>query len=209
MKKLTKLLALAALGLASFSVPVLAVPTPYGSPGTINGATYTFTATGNGSVIAYFVDQSAGYGSVVGLSINGAAPTTWGLQNHASVYGSSFNMGTVATGDILRFVLDVSTSNGAGPPPSSYKLNSDASLNGGAQHIYSYAYGGDAGGTPIPAGTYVGFEDISPLTSGDLDYDDHQFVFTGPGLSVPDGGMTIMLLGLALSGLGYARRLVK
>jgi len=196
------------LGLASLAVPVLAIPTPYGAGGTINGATYTFTATGDGAITAYFVGRSAYYGSAVGLSINGAEPIVWGLKNiygpdNAFAYGKAFDMGTVKTGDILRFVLGVTTGDGA-----KFSLNSEASLNtDGSQHIYSYAYGGDAGGTPIPAGMYVGFED-KLLGSSDWDYNDHQFVFAGPGLSVPDGGITIMLLGIALGGLGYARRLI-
>jgi hypothetical protein len=185
----------------------MAVPIPYGNSGTVNPTTYTFTATGNGAVTAYFVGSSASYGSKVGLSINGAAPTSWVLQNHSNPYGTAANMGTVTSGDILRFVLDVSTSNGGGPPPSDYMLNSDASLNPlGANHIYSYAYGGDVGQTPIPAGTYIGFEDISPISGGDKDYNDHEFVFTGPGLNVPDGGVTLMLLGTAFAGLGVLRR---
>jgi hypothetical protein len=68
------------------------------------------------------------------------------------------------------------------------------------QHIYSTAFGGDA---TIPAGIYVGFEDLPD--GGDLDYDDHQFVFTGVS-AVPDGGSALALLGVALTGLGMIRR---
>jgi hypothetical protein len=208
-----KTLALAALGLVSFSDPVMAVPTPYGNPGTINPVTYTFTATGNGPITAYFVGQTAGYGSDIGLSINGAAPLIYGLQNHAvsSIYGASFVMGNVNAGDTLTFILRVSTGNAngpTGPGDLSYTLSSDSSQNpNGEHHIYSYAYGGDL---TIPAGTYIGFEDISPLNApgNDRDYDDHQFVFTGVrGVpSVPEGGLTITMLGMAVTGLGLLRR---
>ena len=37
----------------------------------------------------------------------------------------------------------------------------------------------------------------------------HLTVFCCPGTAVPDGGTTVMLLGLALSGLGAARRYLK
>lgn len=198
------------LGLIAAAAPVVAVPTPYGSPGTINPATYTFTAAADGEIVAYFVGQTAGYGSDIGLSINGADPLSFGLQNHAasSIYGAEFNMGTVQAGDVLRFVLRVSTSDFNGPPPVSYYLNSDASLNpNGENHVFSSSFAGDL---LIPAGTYIGFEDISPLNdpTNDRDYDDHQFVFTNvrSTSSVPDGGATAVLLGIAVAGLAYVRR---
>lgn len=218
-----KTLALAALGLISQSAPVMAVPTPYGNPGTINPVTYTFTATGTGPINAYFVGESAGYGSKIALSINGSTPlfSDFGLQNHTGAggtastpYGTMFFMGNVTIGDTLRFVMAVdSTGSGVYNGPATagavdYYLNSDASLNpSGANHIFSSAYAGDAF---IPAGTYVGFEDISPLTASnnDRDYNDHQFVFTGVrGVpSVPEGGLTITMLGMAVAGLGLLRR---
>ncbi|MFN0130228.1 MAG: VPDSG-CTERM sorting domain-containing protein [Verrucomicrobiales bacterium] len=181
----------------------------------INAATYTFTASGNGPVTAYFAGSTAGYGSVVGLSINGGPVTLWGLQNNSTALGTSFVMGNVSLGDNLEFIFSVDTGNSFGPADPdnpSYFLSSDENDNpvAGSQHIYSTAYaGGDFG---IPAGTYVGVEDISPLTDpdNDLDYDDHQFVFTGPGLSqVPEGGSAVALLGLALAGIGALRRRMK
>lgn len=215
-----KPLSLAAIGLISLSATVLAVPTPYGSPGTINPVTYSFTATGDGPITAYFVGESAGYGSTIGLSVNGGAIAfgSFGLQNHTGAggttstpYGTSFFMGNVAAGDVLRFVLAVDVQNYNGPATVGdvdYYLNSDASLNpGGENHIFASAYAGDA---LIPAGTYVGFEDISPLGApgNDRDYNDHQFVFVGVrGVpSVPEGGVTMVMLGMAVSGLGLLRR---
>lgn len=216
-------ISLAALALLSLCASVLAVPTQYGNPGTINPVTYTFTATGTGPIIAYFVGESAGYGSKIALSINGSTPlfSSFGLQNHtgnggtaSTPYGTMFNMGNVTIGDTLRFVMAVdATGSGVYNGPATvgdvdYYLNSDASLNpSGANHIFSSAYAGD---NIIPAGTYVGFEDISPLTASnnDRDYNDHQFVFTGVrGVpSVPEGGVTIVMLGMAIGSLGLLRR---
>lgn len=205
-KLLPNAVLLAALALA---VPASADPIPYPNGGTVNPVTYTFTAAATGDVIAYFVDQSAAYGSMVGLSINGAAPAMYGLQNHLSVYGSSFNMGSVNAGDTLRFVLAVSTSNGWGPPPADYYLNSDASWNpGGENFVYSTGFAGDAW---IPTGTYIGFEDIMPLEAGDRDYNDHQFVFTNVQATTnntPDNASTLALVGLATAGLVALRRRV-
>lgn len=207
-----KQLSLAAVGLVCLAAPAIALPTPYGSPGTVNPVMYSFVATGTGPVTAYFVGQTAGFGSKVGMSVNGGpvAFSDFGLQNHLSAYGDAFVLGNATAGDILRFILAVDMAGGIGPIVEGdvdYYLNSDPTLNpGGDNHVFSSAYAGDL---DIPAGTYVGFEDISPLSApgNDLDYDDHQFVFVGVrGVPVPDGGGTVLLLGMALGGLGLLRR---
>lgn len=118
-----KPLSLAAVGLISLSATVLALPTPYGNPGTINPVTYSFTATGSGPITAYFVGESAGYGSKIGLSVNGGAIAfgSYGLQNHtgpggtSTPYGTTFIMGNVTAGDVLRFVLAVDVEGYYGP----------------------------------------------------------------------------------------------
>jgi len=215
----------AAICLASAGTSSAAL-TSYPTPGLTNAATYTFTATATGPVTAYFVGQSAGYGSVIGLSINGATPafSSFGLQNHLSAPGDSFVLGNVTIGDTLRFILAVDTAGGTGPATAGavdYYLNSDVSLNpvAGEQHVYSAPYaGGDpfgpsiqnpSGGT-FPAGTYIGFEDISPLSGGDKDYDDHQFLFTNVGVtSTPEGGATLAMMGMGLLGVAVLRRRLK
>ena len=50
----------------------------------------------------------------------------------------------------------------------------------------------------------MGFEDIVPIGNSDHDYIDRQFVFTN--VSVPEGGMTIAMLGMACASLGLLRR---
>jgi len=217
---MTKTLAFTAAGLIGLAASAQAVPIPYGNPGTINPVTYTFTAIGSGPITAYFVGESAAYGSKIGLSVNGGpvAFSSFGLQNHtggggttSTPYGTSFVMGNVTAGDVLRFLLAVDMHNYNGPATAGdvdYYLNSDASLNpGGDNHIFSSAYAGDVS---IPAGTYVGFEDISPLgaSNNDRDYNDHQFVFVGVrGVpKVPDIGGTAVMLGMAIGGLGLLRR---
>jgi len=199
-----KTLALAALGLIGMSASVMAVPITYNGAGLsgVNAATYSFTATGTGPITAYFVGQTAGYGSVIGMLVNGVDTGITGLQNHSSAYGDSLVLGNVTAGDSITFYMLASTDY-SGPPTVDYTWYSNPALNSdGLNHIYSSAYGGDG---IIPAGTYVGFEDLPG--GGDLDYDDHQFVFTGVrGVSVPDGGTTIAMLGLAFAGLGLLRR---
>ncbi len=202
MKK--SLLIVAALAVLAAPVSLWADPIPVPPVGE-NLATYTFTATANGPVVAYFVGQSAEYGSDIGLLVNNVSEGIYGLQNHTAVYGTMFTLTTepVSAGDLLEFELRVSTGVYLGPPPVTYSLYSTPSRNSdGKQHVWSTPWAGD--GAVIPAGIYVGFEDILGL--GDKDYNDHQFLFTNVGASVPDGGFTLTLLGAALAGIGMLRR---
>lgn len=190
-----------------------AVPITYLDAGNsgINPTTYSFTATGSGDVTAYFAGSSAGYGSVIGMSVNNSIPSVFGLQNHSSAYGASLNMGHVNTGDTVTFVLLASYSY-YGPGPINYVWSSKANDNmDHLNHIYSYAYAGD---NLIPAGTYIGFEDLPGL--GDKDYNDHQFVFSGPFRetnpntpNVPEAGSTLAFLGASTLGALAVRRRMK
>lgn len=214
MKKFS--LVLAALALLATPAKTLAGPIPYPTPGTENPATYTFTATATGNVVAYFYGASASYGSLLSMSVNGGAynPPAGALQNHLTPIGTSANLGAVTIGDVLVFQLAVSTTNPNGPPPTDYSLYSNKALNSDLkQHIYSTDFSGVIPTTAVSCigCTYIGFEDIIPATNppSDLDYNDHQFVFQNVGLnqtSVPDGGSALALLGVALTGLGMLRR---
>lgn len=210
MKKQTLKLIAAAFGMAG-ALSASAQPTPYPTPGTLNTSTYSFTATGSGNVNAYFAGQTAGFGSKIGMSVNGGAVGDYVLQNHSVPYGTSALLGSVNAGDVITFVMIASFDPSGPTDAASADLTwySNPSLNSdGINHIYSSAYGGDL---LIPAGTYVGFEDLPPQGAGgygeDYDYDDHQFVFTGPfRATVPDGGSTALLLALGSLGLVAVRR---
>jgi hypothetical protein len=199
------ILVLVALGLLAVPTTVLAGPIPYLNVGTLNPATYTFTATATGDIVAYFFGSSADYGSDIGLIVDNLSQGIYGLENHFSSYGQHLVLsGNVHAGDLLEFQLRVNTSGGNPASAVTYSLYSTPSRNDDRlQHVYSTSWEGDS---VIPAGTYIGFEDISPATAGDLDYNDHQFVFTNVGVGVPDGGSTLALLGAALAGIGLIRR---
>lgn len=191
----------------------LAGPIPYGARGTVNGASYTFIAATSGDIVAYFVGQGAGFGSDIGMLVNGAPAQSFGLQNHTVNPGDSFNLGPVQAGDVLVFQLRVSNTylGPTGPGDIRYNLFSDTSMNpvAGDQHIYSTAYVPQGTLDPIPAGTYVGFEDLTPASTmySDLDYEDHEFVFTNVAVvSAPDGGSTLALFGAVMGGLAWIRR---
>ncbi len=206
MSRMNKILVGVVVGLIGMSTYVMALTIPYGPPPyVVNPAVYTFTATADGPIEAYFFGSSADYGSDIGLFVNNVSQN-YGLQNHASFYGDplQLSLGNVNQGDVLEFQLRVSTVSGSGPPPLSYSLFSTPGNNAdGMQHIYAAPWLGD---NLIPAGTYVGFEDILPISDSDLDYNDHQFVFRNVQTNVPDGGTSVLLLGFGLLGLGFLKQ---
>jgi hypothetical protein len=146
-------------------------------------------ATG-GDVVAYFVGSSASFSSTTSLY----SPTYSGeiFPNHLTLSGASVNLGNFAPGTPLVFRLQV---NGG-----QYNwFTGPASMNAdGVVHAQT----GTWVGTLIPNGTFVGFEDFPG--GGDLDYNDHQFVFTNVQ-AVPEPG-TFALLGSGLAGILFRRR---
>jgi hypothetical protein len=175
---------------------------PYPTPGVINPASYTFTATATGNITAYFAGASAANTSDLGMLVNGASTGLFGLNNSSAPVGSSFVLGSVTAGDVLTFVLRTLN-------PSLGNAFSDPTLNGpfdggvGIQHVYSTAYTATSPilGPPgvIPVGTYVGFEDL-PVGIADLDYNDLQFVITN--VSVPGPIVGAGLPGILFAGGG-------
>jgi len=173
--------------------------TAYPTPGTQNATTYTFTSNG-GDVVAYFMGSTASYNESLGLLINGVDSGITGLQNHSTAEGASLDFGTIAAGRTLTFYINVATTGDV--------FYSDKGLNSdGVNHVYSTSFSG-AGG--VPAGTYVGFEDLNG--GGDLNYHDETFVFTNVGATpvtpaVPEpANLALLVSGLGLVGFMARRR---
>ena len=170
---------------------------PYANQGAENPVTYTFTAPSTGALIAYFYGSGASFSETLGLLVNNQNRGT-GLDNHSSAYGQPYNFGNVSAGDTLVFYIDVKT--------TGFTYYSDVSMNKDhVNHVYSTSFSGD--GT-IPAGTYVGFEDLSQCDTHwtDNNYRDEQFVFTVTAVPEPST-WAIMMLGFAGVGfLAYRRR---
>ncbi len=184
---------------AAFAVSAVAanamLPT-YPTPGVENPVLYTFTATANGDLTAYFAGSGASYNETLGLLVNGVDTGITGLQNHTTPLGTALDFGSVTAGDVLTFFINVQTTGDTFY--SNPALNSD-----GVNHVYSTFYaGGDYG---IPAGRYVAFEDLNG--GGDLNYGDEQFVFANTSATVPEPtSWALMLGGLGLVGGALRRR---
>jgi hypothetical protein len=166
---------LGVLGLALLPISsVRAAFVPYPTPGIENPVTYSFTAASTGHVIAYFAGSTASFDNVLGMSVNGGAVGPFGLDNHTSAYGATYDLGAVTAGDTLVFVMHNVT-------PGLGNLFSDPSLNGPYDgggthnHIYSTAFVTDG---IIPNGTFVAFEDLPNTSPPDWNYNDEDFVFT-------------------------------
>ncbi|MGB4499537.1 MAG: hypothetical protein WBI40_12685 [Methylococcaceae bacterium] len=151
----------------------MATPISYYSGSKENLVTYNFTAANTGNVTAYFAGSDAAYTNTISLLVNGVDTGIVGLNNHTSKYGQSLNFGNVNAGDVLVFQLNVVSTKDT--------FFSDKSKNlDGLNHVYSSTFSGDS---VIPAGIYIGFEDVKKATS--FDYNDENFVFTNVTANAP------------------------
>ncbi len=170
---------------------------PYPSVGTVNPATYTFTAAATGNIIAYFAGSGAGYTQEIGMFRNGVVTGVQGLNNQTSVLGQSLNLGAVAAGDTLRFYDRIFSTGDVWDSKSS--LNVDL-----GHHVYSTSALAGQAYSGSPVGTYVAFEDLR-FPRSDFNYHDDTFVFTNVAVSggVPETSTWMMML-LGFAGLGFA-----
>lgn len=171
----------------------------YANIGTENPATYSFVANG-GDIMGYYLGTGASYNETLGLLVNGVKMASGVFQNHTTTVGSSYDFGSFTKGSVLTFFIDVATTGAT--------FYSDKSSNlDGSQHIYSSAFDGSGA---IPAGTYVGFEDLSSDRSlyrsqnynVDYNYTDEQFSFTNLSVSSVPLPASAPMFGAALLALG-------
>jgi PEP-CTERM motif len=192
----------------SFS-PLLADPIPYANVGQL-APDQSFTATSNGKITAYFYGSSAANDDRIILwDKTSGAMTAPSLDNHSSAIGSSVSL-FVKAGDSLVFVLDDLTTGQYFSSVDYLGVASPANYNDdGYNHAYSTLYSGGFSG--IPAGTYIGMEDLGvtglkPLTGSDLDYNDDKIVVTNVATTTTPEPSTIILFGTGLVAAASALR---
>jgi hypothetical protein len=201
--------------LASFAIAshAAADSIPYPDAGTYNAATYKFTATSSGDLVAYFAGSGASYDNELGVLVNGVAQMGFGLDNHASTIGDSYNFGFVTAGSSLIFVLQNNTlGKDAYSDPALNVAYDSPEDTLGHNHVYSTAYTATGPIFPgVPVGTYVGFEDL-PIPGADFNYSDETFVFTNTTVSpisgVPEPSTWLLMLA-GIGGVGLMLRRAK
>jgi|HubBroStandDraft_5_1064220.scaffolds.fasta_scaffold68123_2 hypothetical protein len=174
---------------------------PYPNAGTIAPTVPLFAAQ-TGDVDAYFYGFSAADTDAIQMcDVTLGTCTAFALTNQTTTVGSMEDFGLVNAGDVLVFNLENIT--------TGTLLSSDPTVSAdGINHAYitPYTATGSTAIPTIPAGTFVGMEDLSLSQGSDLDYNDDQFVISNLSMNqVPEPSSAILCLGL-LALLPIARR---
>lgn len=200
MKKLT--LSLLAVALAVLITPAFANPLTY--PGGGPAPTVNTYATGT-SITLYYDGSSAGFTDYVKVfDINTGVTSSQFFDNQTTQVGATVTITGLNAGDQLVFEMN---------SPDGNPLASDPSYStDGVNHAWITSFSGNilgSGGDHYGVtGDYVGFEDISPLGSSDLDYNDETFVVQGIRTTSPTPEpSSLALLGTSILGAaGIVRR---
>jgi hypothetical protein len=108
------------------------------------------------------------------IDVTTGTTSAWSFSNHPTAIGASTDFGYVNYGDTLVFEIDDLNINQIFASDPAYSLD-------GVNHGYVTSFaGGQLFGANIPAGVYVGMEDLNARNS-DFDYNDDIFLFTNVG----------------------------
>jgi hypothetical protein len=173
-----------------------------------NLATYTFTASNDGAVTAYFAGSAAHFIEVLGMTVNGIPTGITGLNDQLSHIGDSLILANnVHAGDRIVFFDQVSTQN------TGDIWYSDPALNPipDGQHVYATPYDSNSHLliSAIPSGLYVGFEDLRRALGSNFDYQDETFVVTNVATNATPLPAALPLFATGVGGLallGWRRK---
>jgi hypothetical protein len=203
MKNIIKYLTVTAAA-AACAATASASPTPSGAAlELISGATTIIIQDGSGSDISPLTGSVGWVGSINGWAVVITSGLTKPIQG--SVTGPDMDLSVQASAGGAGSLTIEFTDTGFGPVTGG--VNHQFSGNIGSSVVTSAGYY-DAGNgqfaTTTPLGGSINlagpfsFTLVDTFTPGSVSTDDN--------LTVPDGGTTVMLLGAALSGLGFLRK---
>jgi len=181
------------------SLPLWADAIPYPDAGTI-APTVTLIAGATGNITGYFYGFSASDTDEVQMcDVTQSYCSPYVFDNQTTAPGTSFVFDSLVTaGDVLVFNLENLTTGKV--------LSSDPGASADLiNHAYVTPYSGTGGPAGIPAGIFVGMEDLT-VPGSDLDYNDDQFVFTNVAVnSVPEPA-SLILLATSMLAIGLAAK---
>lgn len=183
--------------LASSAVVAHAQPTSvgfFGNGGNVS-VKYLFSDAGNNSELRYKLGP-----------FNAADPIssyTYLLTNNdpASVQGTEYDLGTVAVGQEVIFMLNNLS--------SGYQYYTGAVTRNPFDELHVSLLNPASGSPSTFGGNYTtrfGFEDVTPLSASDRDYNDIQFEIANLSESVVPEPSAVVLMAVGLMGLGVAAR---
>lgn len=182
---------------------VFAGAIPYPNIGTVAPQVTTY-ASGSAGVNVFFYGSTASYTDFVRVvDVQTGYSSGDIFNNHTTPLGTEITVGagSIAAGDQLVFYID---------SPAGLFASIAADSADGVNHAYITGYSsGSLNGVAIPAGLFVGLEDV-PYGSSDLNYNDDTFVFSGvtaPSVSATPEPGSLALFGTGALGIaGVVRR---